>query len=355
MWVVAGVLRDPDGRILVSQRAPGKHLAGAWEFPGGKREEGESRLAALIREFDEELGVRIEDARPLITIPHTYVHQHAPVFAERAESVAHRHSHLVSSTALEAGLSESGAPRPKAGRNVILDVWKIHAAGGLAHSREGQAIAWHPLAELTQLRMPAADLPVLNALRLPSRYVITPLTATPDDVMQGLRLALAKGERLFQLRLPHMPQYDLEVLIDEVLPLCHAARAGILLNWDWDLAMRAGFDGVHLPARIAATLSRRPLPADRWFAVSCHDAVELEHAARIGADFATLSPVAATPDHAGATLLGWPGFAALANACPLPVFALGGVGNSEIKSAWSHGAQGIAGIRGLWSETAPVS
>ncbi len=349
IWVVAGVLRDLGGRVLVSQRAPGKHLAGAWEFPGGKREEGESRRAALVREFEEELGVRVEDARPLITIPYCYAQRHDPHSTKPANAIA---SHL---GAAESDTTQSTPAVLNAGRNVILDVWEIVAANGRACSREGQAIAWHHLAELAGLTMPAADLPILDALRLPSRYVITPPAATPGEVMAGLRMALDHGERLLQLRLPCMAQLQLQALIDEIMPLCRRAGTRVLLNCDWELAMRAGLDGVHLPARIAATMSRRPLPADLWLGVSCHDAAELAHAVRIGADFVTLSPVAATPDHASAELLGWSGFAALANACPLPVFALGGVGQADVAWARNHGAQGIAGIRGLWPGTSPVS
>ena len=60
MTVVAAALIDGDGRILLQQRAPGRAMAGLWEFPGGKVEEGELPEAALARELAEELGIRIE-------------------------------------------------------------------------------------------------------------------------------------------------------------------------------------------------------------------------------------------------------------------------------------------------------
>jgi mutator protein MutT len=59
LHVVAGVLNDADGRVLIAQRPPGKHLAGGWEFPGGKRDDDERREAALAREFKEELDVDV--------------------------------------------------------------------------------------------------------------------------------------------------------------------------------------------------------------------------------------------------------------------------------------------------------
>ena len=55
--VVAGVIADAQGRILIAQRGAGKHLAGAWEFPGGKVGPGEDPRAALRRELAEELGI----------------------------------------------------------------------------------------------------------------------------------------------------------------------------------------------------------------------------------------------------------------------------------------------------------
>ena len=62
LFVTAAALVDPDGRVLVQQRPPGTSMAGLWEFPGGKIEQGETPEAALIRELQEELGIGIEAA-----------------------------------------------------------------------------------------------------------------------------------------------------------------------------------------------------------------------------------------------------------------------------------------------------
>ena len=59
MIVVAAALVDADRRVLLQQRAPGRSMAGLWEFPGGKVEPGETPEAALIRELHEELGIDI--------------------------------------------------------------------------------------------------------------------------------------------------------------------------------------------------------------------------------------------------------------------------------------------------------
>jgi mutator protein MutT len=61
------------GRLLITQRPAGKHLAGLWEFPGGKREPGESWEACLERELQEELGVRVEVGRLFDEVVHEYL------------------------------------------------------------------------------------------------------------------------------------------------------------------------------------------------------------------------------------------------------------------------------------------
>src|SRR5687768_5506033 len=57
--VTAGVIRREDGKILIAQRPVDKMLGGLWEFPGGKRHDGESLPECLRREIDEELGIEI--------------------------------------------------------------------------------------------------------------------------------------------------------------------------------------------------------------------------------------------------------------------------------------------------------
>ena len=72
--VVACALIDADDRILLAQRPPGKAMAGLWEFPGGKVEEGESPETSLIRELREELDVETKVAclAPLTFASHEY-------------------------------------------------------------------------------------------------------------------------------------------------------------------------------------------------------------------------------------------------------------------------------------------
>ncbi len=308
--VVAGVVRDDAGRVLVAQRTAGRHLAGHWEFPGGKLDAGEAPLAALRRELVEEIGIDVHSASPLISVPWSY-----------------------------------------ADKRIVLDVWNVDAYSGVPHAREDQPLCWVEIDELSQLEMPAADRPVVAALRLPDRYLITPplASAARRDVLDGIERACAAGIRLIQLRQPGWTREELAATAMAAQSICARHGAALLLNADWETAERCGLDGVHLPARIALALDARPVPSHRWLAVSCHDAAELAQAQRIGADFATLAPVAPTPSHADATPLGWRRFADCVADAALPVFALGGLAAADIGIAKAHGGQGVAAIRAFWT------
>lgn len=72
--IVCVLLRDSQGRVLLTRRKPGKKLGGFWEFPGGKLEHGEELIPALTREIREELGVEITVTRLLHIKPHVYEH-----------------------------------------------------------------------------------------------------------------------------------------------------------------------------------------------------------------------------------------------------------------------------------------
>lgn len=101
VFVVAAALIDADGRVLMAQRPEGKSMAGLWEFPGGKMEQGETPEFALMREIEEELGV---ETRPCCYTPigmasHGYddFHLIMPLYAcrvWRGEPQMHEHAGL---------------------------------------------------------------------------------------------------------------------------------------------------------------------------------------------------------------------------------------------------------------------
>lgn len=124
--VAAVALIDPDGRVLLAQRPPGKSMAGLWEFPGGKIEPGETPEHALMRELHEELGIETWESclAPLTFASHSYPEFHLlmPVFACRK--------------------------------------WR-----GQPVAQEGQTLAWVPKSRLRDYPMPPADIPLIAVLR----------------------------------------------------------------------------------------------------------------------------------------------------------------------------------------------
>jgi 8-oxo-dGTP diphosphatase len=126
--VVAGALFDAQGRVLIAQRPPGKALAGRWEFPGGKLDDGEEAFAGLARELREELGVAVAAAEPLIRYPHQY--------AERV---------------------------------VWLDMWVVTEWSGEPRGLDGQAIKWVHLRGLPGEDILEADQPIIEALLASAR------------------------------------------------------------------------------------------------------------------------------------------------------------------------------------------
>ncbi|GAB2535407.1 Nudix family hydrolase [Rhodanobacter koreensis] len=309
MHVMAGVMLDAEGRVLLAQRPPGKHLAGLWEFPGGKLDPGEEPLAALARELHEELGITLQRAEPLIRVPCHYTD-----------------------------------------RELLLDTWRVEQWENTPQSREDQALQWLQPAQIDPAILTLADRAILQALRLPARYPITPSDVPPDQCglwFKRIGRAIERGERMMQLRLPLWPRELVRQLAAALLPLARRHGTQLLLNGDIEGA-RSLDVGVHLKSAQLSALSERPLPLQQLVGVSCHDAVQLALASHIGADFATLSPLAGTPSHPQTPPLGWSGFQSLAEAAALPVYALGGTAPSQITEARQHSGQGVAGIREFW-------
>ena len=133
----------------------------------------------------------------------------------------------------------------------------------------------------------------------------------------------------------------------EMAQLCQQHSVQLLLN-----AYAANFieqaDGLHLTAQRFLACTERPVGAHKLFGASCHNEAEVQHAAAIGADYITLSPVLPTASHPDAPSLGWEGLAGLLSSCSLPVFALGGLNASHLPQAKALGLLGIAGISAWW-------
>ncbi len=308
LHVVAAVVRDPEGRCLIAQRPRPKDHGGKWEFPGGKLEVGEMPVEALARELWEELGIQLQVAKPLIQVPYRY--------RQRA---------------------------------VWLDVWEVERFSGEPHGREGQPVRWVAPARLQAYAFPAANLPVLTALRLPPYLLVTPEPGADWELfLRGLDRALDGGVRLVQLRAHSLDMRRYRPLAAQVIEHCARAGAACLLNAPAHWITELGAQGVHLHRHALARATGRPLPRDLWVSASVHNGRELAQAARIGVDFALVSPVLPTPSHPGASGLGWEGFEVLARRAPMPVYALGGVAPTDLNRVRLSGGQGVAAVRALW-------
>lgn len=122
--VVAGALIDAQQRVLIAARPPGKHMAGRWEFPGGKIAEGESPEVALHRELKEELGIEVERCRFERSLVHAYPD-----------------------------------------REVELLFYVVEAWRGTPQSLDGQALRWVAIGALEHEDILEADLPFIRTLQ----------------------------------------------------------------------------------------------------------------------------------------------------------------------------------------------
>lgn len=287
-------MRNARGEVLICQRPAHKIYPGEWEFPGGKVEPGEDAKAALGRELREELGIAVTEARPLIRLRHEY-----PELA------------------------------------VDLDTWLVTRWQGTPASSEHPASAWVAPDAMPGWKLLAADRPIVNALRLPAQLVFSP----PALPLPG---RVVEGPHLLRLRLPGTTDVAYHAQARMLDP------SNLLLDRDPQRVSDLGAAGFHATAERLRALRERPVPADRWFGASCHGAADLARAAALGADYAVLGPLRATPTHPGAAPLGWDGFARLAIGAGLPVYAIGGLGPRDLETAWRHGAQGVAGIGAYW-------
>jgi 8-oxo-dGTP diphosphatase len=125
MTVVAAALIDAEGRVLLQRRAPGRAMAGLWEFPGGKVEPGELPESALVRELDEELGIEADEAAL------------APACFASA---------------------------PVGGRHMILLLYSCRSWRGEPRPLDASALKWLVPADMDPAEMPPADRPLIVLL-----------------------------------------------------------------------------------------------------------------------------------------------------------------------------------------------
>jgi 8-oxo-dGTP diphosphatase len=301
LQVAVGVIRRTDGKVLIARRPDHVHQGGLWEFPGGKIEAGESVEQALKRELYEELGIAVKIIEPLIKIPYHY-----------------------------------------SDRSVLLNVWTVKSFSGQAVGREGQQVAWRAVDQLRHDSFPAANQAIITALLLPRFYAVLE-GETEAEVINNLEQILAKDISLIQFRLKTLKKTAEKAFLQGLVWQAKQKNCQVLLNTHL-LEFHDANTGIHLTRRDLLSGFKRPegLPV---LAASCHDEPELALAEKAGVDFAVIAPVQKTVTHPDAPALGWERFRQLAAKAVFPVYALGGVNNTDLDQAIYSGAQGIAGIR----------
>jgi 8-oxo-dGTP diphosphatase len=244
--VVAGAIADADGRVLIAQRPRGRHMAGRWEFPGGKLAAGEEPLEGLKRELSEELGISVRAARPLIRLRHEYPD-----------------------------------------RRVLLDVWQVTDYEGLPQALDAQALAWAKPDDLPEHDLLEADRAIVTALRLPrlARQL------APGETLQSIR------GRAAQTILVPLPEEGGAVLDAEAVARARAAGHRVFV-------MGADIDAVRVAAlaRCDGVLMRwqgQSLHIDHDGAflvgVHCDDAEGATRAVAEGAHFIVFAPEDGSP------------------------------------------------------------
>ena len=318
--VAAAAIFGADGRLLISKRPQHVHQGGLWEFPGGKVESGESIEKALCRELKEELGIVPERYTPLIRIPYQYPD-----------------------------------------KTVLLDVWRVLQFSGKPAGCEGQDLKWLETGELDATDFPAANRPIIDALLLPDRYMITGVSADETEYLCRLEQALKNGIRMVQFR---VKQSDQLAWLEKSLELCRRYQALLIVNSSLEFAndVDVDVDGIHLTSNQLRSIESKKLKSWReakemrrgkiWVGASCHDEAELKLAVELGVSYASLSPVLATTSHPDTPALGWDKFREYVDTTPIPVFALGGMNVNSTEASIKFGGQGIAAISAFWGRGA---
>lgn len=300
--VAVGVLRRPDGRVLLAERKPGKEAAGFWELPGGQIEPGESAAQAAARELAEEVGVRALELAPWRVYEHDF-----PT------------------------------------KRVRLHWFHVRQWSGEPSGREGQRVAWvDPAHPTVGPLLPSNELAVAT-LALPDLVAVAKVSRTPgaaEKLLASIPWLAAAGLRLLIVRAPELAPGQRVQLTRRLREPRRGTGLRVLLSGTALEARQAGACGVHTPGAALAGFIERP-PARLW-AVSVHNARDLERAATLGADVVLASPVLPTAAHPVDQALGWDGLRALVAASPLPVYGQGGLKPADIGAARAVGALGVA-------------
>lgn len=314
--VVAGLIRHPrePSKIFITRRKKGTHLEDLWEFPGGKLEPGEARFHGLQRELEEEIGIHVYSAIPF-------------------QSLFHRYKE----------------------KKIFLDVWEVKSFSGRAEGVEGQEVCWVSVDELEKYSFPDADIPILNALKLPGELLITPDMPEQHEesfVQQFERLMQSHHYPLVQFRSHHLKDKNYAGVAQQLNSICAENKAQLIISRPLLKSLRSKlFDEFywrHLNSSILQSLKSRPFDDALKLSASCHDQDEIRMAERLDCNLGLLSTVRETHSHPGRTAKGWFQLKKMIQKSSLPIYCLGGVRRKDFSTSRFQGAIGVAGISDFW-------
>ena len=297
---VVGILYAKNNtQILITKRRKNQFMPDYWELPGGKIEKGEDEEDALARELQEELGIKTLR----ISLKHVMTHHYKD-------------------------------------KTVNLSIYNVESYKGNVTGTEGQDIRWCNLQNLSNYKLLPTMRIIINRIRLPEYYWITPDERDPELLLQKCQNNLITGAKIIQLRSKDLIEHS---YIGKIHNLCQSYEARLILNVP-NKTFKEPCDGWHLTSEELLKYSKRPCANNKLLGASAHNMKEAKYAETISVDYISLAPIEETPSHPNATPLGWEVAKDIVSKSNLPVYLLGGMGRDSLGRALKIRAQGIAGI-----------
>ena len=297
--VVAILYAKNNTQILITKRRKNQFMPNYWELPGGKIETGEDEEDALARELQEELGIKTLR----ISLKHVMTHHYKD-------------------------------------KTVNLSIYNVESYKGNVTGTEGQDIRWCNLQNLSNYKLLPTMRIIINRIRLPEYYWITPDERDPELLLQKCQNHLITGAKIIQLRSKDLIEHS---YIGKIHNLCQSYEARLILNVP-NKTFKEPCDGWHLTSEELLKYSKRPCANNKLLGASAHNIKEAKYAETISVDYISLAPIEETPSHPNATPLGWEVAKDIVSKSNLPVYLLGGMGRDSLGRALKIRAQGIAGI-----------
>ncbi len=307
--VAIGIIQNSKQQVLVSRRKAESHLGGLLEFPGGKVEKNESPPDALKRELSEELNIDVLDISPLIQIPYNYPN-----------------------------------------RNVLLNTFLVNEYHGNIIANENQTIMWKFLHSLDEKQFPDANIGILNALKLPRLFAVTPEFNEDVNFISNFEKVISNSYiEIIQLRSHSLNDQEYAKLVEQCVKLCKKDKVKLIINRGSKAFKRLGVAGMHLTSKDLLSIQTRPLSKEYLVGASCHNLHEIEQANKLGLDYIFIGPVIEKQHDKNRKTLGLDGFSELALSSQIPSYAIGGLLAEDVEKSILNGGQGVAAIRSIWN------